>query len=73
MKKTDRLLRREQVEDICGICCATIYSMMSQGKFPKPVKLGKKMVRWTESSIQDWIAKVSESEPGVDSDDMKAA
>lgn len=50
-----RLLRLNQVIDRVGFKRSTIYELISQKKFPKPVKLGVKSVAWVESEIEDWI------------------
>jgi prophage regulatory protein len=52
---TERLLRRNEVEARCGIARSTIYDMMANGTFPKPVKLGARAVAWPESEITSWL------------------
>ena len=51
----DRLLRRREVEDMTGLSRASIYRLMQQGVFPRPVKVGSTAVRWKESDIAAWI------------------
>ena len=51
----DRLLRRRDVERITGISRASIYRLMQEGDFPRPVKVGSTAVRWKESDIAAWI------------------
>ena len=51
----DRLLRRREVEWITGMSRASIYRLMQQGDFPRPVKVGSTAVRWKESDIAAWI------------------
>lgn len=64
--KTDRLLR---VEDILGdektnrkpmvpVCRATWYSLIRQGRIPKPIKVGA-LSMWRLSEIQKFIAEGS--------------
>lgn len=53
---TQKHLRRRAVEEITGLSRSTIYAMMSQGLFPRPVKLTGKAVGWPESSIAAWLA-----------------
>lgn len=53
---TERILRRPEVERLTGLSRTSIYSAMAEGNFPKPIKLGKRAVGWTESSINSWIA-----------------
>ena len=51
-----RILRRREVEARTGLSRSTIYAQMAEGKFPRPVKLGKRAVGWTEQAISDWLA-----------------
>lgn len=53
----EALLRRKQVEARVGLTRSTIYALMAEGKFPKPVPLVGRTVAWTESSIDKWIAE----------------
>ena len=36
----DKMLRREEVETICGLTRSTIYRLMREDKFPLPKRLG---------------------------------
>jgi len=51
----DRILRRPEVEARCGLSRSTIYVMICEGTFPKPIRLGKRAVGWPESAIVHWI------------------
>ena len=51
----DRLLRRRDVESTTGMSRASIYRLMQQGDFPRPVKVGSTAVRWKESEIAAWM------------------
>jgi prophage regulatory protein len=55
MLMTAQILRRPAVEARTGLSRSTIYSMMAEGRFPKPVRLGKRAVGWMESAISDWL------------------
>ena len=50
-----RILRRAEVESFVGLSRSTLYAMMAEGTFPKPVKLGKRAVGWPETAISDWL------------------
>lgn len=52
---TETLLRRPQVEARTGISRSTIYLWMDKGDFPRPVKLGTRLVAWRESDIIAWL------------------
>lgn len=49
------ILRRPAVQTITGLSRSTIYAMISEGTFPKPIRLGKRAVGWPESSITEWL------------------
>ena len=51
----DRLLRHRDVERITGMSRASIYRLMQDGDFPRPVKIGSTAVRWKQSDIVAWI------------------
>lgn len=53
----EALLRRKQIEACTGLSRSTIYALMSEGKFPKPIPLTGRTVAWTQSSVDKWIAE----------------
>ncbi|MBN8447360.1 MAG: AlpA family transcriptional regulator [Gammaproteobacteria bacterium] len=50
-----KLIKLKQVMDCTGLARSTVYKFMADGQFPKPVKLGSKMVAWVESEVSAWI------------------
>ena len=54
---SDRLLTRPEVESRCGIARSTIYRLMRAGKFPEPLRVGPRAVRWPASEIEEWLAE----------------
>ena len=38
-----------------GLSRSTIYSLVSQQKFPKQINLGPRALGWVASEISDWI------------------
>ena len=50
-----RILRRPDVEQMTGLSRSTIYAMMSEGTFPKPVRLGRRAVGWREADVTAWL------------------
>jgi prophage regulatory protein len=48
------MLRRHQVETATGLSRATIYRMMRQGNFPRPVLVGERAVAWPADVILAW-------------------
>ena len=51
----NKIIRRPQVEKATGLSRTTIYQMMAEDRFPKPVRLGKRAVGWRESDLSDWL------------------
>lgn len=52
----EKHLRRRQVEALTGLSRSSLYSLMSCGDFPRPVKLTTRAVAWPESKIAEWLA-----------------
>lgn len=53
-----RLLRIQEVMHITGFGKSTIYAKISDGTFPKPIKISQRAVAWRLSEIEAWIADV---------------
>ncbi|MEQ1724414.1 MAG: AlpA family phage regulatory protein [Sphingopyxis sp.] len=53
---TDKILRRKDVEAHIGLSRSTIYQAISEGSFPKPIRIGRRAVGWPLSVIEDWLA-----------------
>ena len=53
--QTDRLIRRQEVQALVGIGHTALYRWMHEGRFPRPVKVGSRAVRWRLSDVQAWI------------------
>lgn len=52
---SNRIFRRPDVETMTGLSRSTLYAMMAEGTFPKPVKLGKRAVGWREADLSNWL------------------
>ena len=44
----EKLLRRQEVEDYCQLGRSSLYRLMRAGKFPLPIRVGERAVRWPE-------------------------
>ena len=53
----DKLLRVPAVLELLSISRATLTRWRRAGRFPEPVKLGRKYVGWRDSDIQDWMTE----------------
>lgn len=51
----DIILKRPAVEKRTGLSRSTLYQMIAEDRFPKPVKLGLRAVGWPESEIDAWL------------------
>jgi predicted DNA-binding transcriptional regulator AlpA len=46
-----------QVATMCDVSLSTLYRWMKDGHgFPPPVRISRKMVRWDEQAVQEWLA-----------------
>ena len=52
------LIRLPEVLKRTGFGKAWIYRLISEGRFPAPVKLGTRAVAFVESEIDEWIKAV---------------
>ncbi|WP_054634381.1 helix-turn-helix transcriptional regulator [Pantoea stewartii] len=55
-KQTTRLIRLPEVMNKTGYKKAWIYRLISENKFPKPIKLGARAVAFIEAEIDQWIS-----------------
>jgi len=52
---SERILRCADVCSHVGLSRSQIYNLVSQGTFPKPIKLGERASGWLESEVCAWI------------------
>lgn len=52
----DRLLTRQEVQSRCRIGRSSIYRLMREDCFPKPIRVGLRAVRWLESEIEKYLS-----------------
>ena len=57
---TKQIFRRPDVEKLVGLSRSTLYAMMAEGSFPKPIRLGKRAVGWRVADLQRWLETRSE-------------
>jgi prophage regulatory protein len=51
----EKHLRRPDVLKLTGLSTTTIYDLMREGKFPRPIKLTGRAVAWPETAIANWL------------------
>ena len=50
-----RIYRRSTLEEMLGISRSTIYRLMEDGDFPRPIRIGRRAVGWKSEDIDDWL------------------
>ena len=59
----ETLLTKEDVVKRLQISVSGLYDMMARGDFPRPLRVGKKLRRWRESAVDEWMRELPESDP----------
>ncbi|MCM7774980.1 AlpA family transcriptional regulator [Enterobacter asburiae] len=52
---SNNFLRMSEIMRRTGYGKAWIYRLISQGKFPRPIKIGTRAIAFVESEVDDWI------------------
>ena len=52
--EAERLLRRQEVQQLLGLSKSTLYELMADDRFPRPVRIAARAVRWRASDIAAW-------------------
>ena len=50
-----RILRMREVMQRIGLSRSTIYKLMENDDFPRPMKLGSQAIGWRDADIEAWI------------------
>jgi prophage regulatory protein len=51
-----QILRMREVIQRIGLSRSTIYKLMENNDFPKPMKLGAQAIGWRDTDIDVWIS-----------------
>ena len=51
-----RLLTLREVTEATALSRLVIYALMAESRFPKPIRVGTRAVRWIEDEVADYIA-----------------
>ncbi len=57
-----KIMRRPVVQQVTGLSRSTIYAMMAEGTFPRPVRLGRRAVGWRTDDISAWLESREQSD-----------
>ena len=61
-----RILPIQQVIDRTGISRRTLYTEISEGRFPKPIQLTSRRVGWPEDDVEAWLkGKIASRDSGA--------
>lgn len=66
MDKMHSLIRRPDVEARTGLRRSTIYDLIGEGRFPKPIRIaGTRSVAWVEGEVTQWVKDQIEAARGI--------
>lgn len=51
------LLRLPQVCALTGLSRAYVYNLIATGRFPRSVRLGRRVSAWDSLEVDEWIAQ----------------
>lgn len=49
------LINRKEVERLTTLCRSSIYALMQDGRFPRPIRIADQRVAWVKQEITDWL------------------
>jgi prophage regulatory protein len=62
---TQQVLKLLDVKNTTGLSGSTIYRLISQGSFPKQIKLSERSSGWIKSEVDQWLEdRISASRNG---------
>ena len=50
-----KVMRLPEVIEKTGLKRTSVYKLIGEGKFPKPINLGNRCVGWVSEEIDAWI------------------
>jgi prophage regulatory protein len=61
-----RIIRLKATIIKAGLSRSSVYRLLAEDKFPKPVSLGERSIGFVESEVDDWIlGRIEERDEGV--------
>jgi len=51
-----KLLTLREVMAATALSRSTVYALMAESRFPKPIRISSRAVRWVEQEVLDFIA-----------------
>jgi len=65
-----QIIKLKSVVKTTGLSRSTIYNKISEGVFPKPIRLGERAIGFLESEVQAFVALLVK---GVSNEEMRVA
>ncbi|HCL5336723.1 TPA: AlpA family transcriptional regulator [Salmonella enterica] len=59
----DKMIDMKFITEFTGLTDKWFYKLISEGQFPKPVKLGRSS-RWLQSEVEHWVQERIEQSRG---------
>ncbi|MCL6555002.1 MAG: AlpA family transcriptional regulator [Burkholderiales bacterium] len=51
------ILRLPELRKRIGLSRSSIYALVRQGKFPRPISLSARAVGWSLAEVEQWLAE----------------
>ena len=61
------LIKLPAVKELTTFSSATIYRLISEGEFPKQIKLAERSSAWLLEEIYSWLEEKKDARDGVES------
>jgi len=55
-----KIMSRRQVYEALGISDVTLWRLVKNRQFPKPIKISPRRIGWTQETVQAWLAERTE-------------
>ena len=49
------VVRMSRLVEMIGLSRSTIWKLLSEGKFPNPIRLGSRSRAWRIKDVEDWL------------------
>ena len=54
-----RVMKVRDVMDALGVSRVTLWRLVKAGKFPQPIRIGSRILRWRVEDVEAWLTAVS--------------
>lgn len=52
---SNKIIKLDSVKELTTFSASTVYRLISQGKFPKQIKLSERSSGWLEQEVLDYL------------------